>query len=134
MSGSAEYRAWQQIRGRCENSARNDFHRYGGRNIRVCELWRSFDAFYEDMGNKPTSQHSIERRDNNGNYEKSNCYWATKKEQARNTCRNRLLTFNGETRCLTEWSDIVDIAPATLTSRLRLGWSIERALTTPIRH
>lgn len=134
MSRTAEYVAWQQIRGRCENNARKDFHRYGGRNIRVSEQWQSFEAFYDDMGPRPSSEHSIERRDNDGNYEKSNCYWATSKEQARNRRTSRLLTFKGETRCLTEWAEVVGLRPITLTSRLRLGWSVERALTAPVRH
>lgn len=133
MSRTAEYSVWQQIHQRCYNPAKRHA-RYCGRGIRVSEQWQSFEAFYDDMGPRPSSEHSIERRDNDGNYEKSNCYWATSKEQARNRRTSRLLTFKGETRCLTEWAEVVGLRPITLTSRLRLGWSVERALTAPVRH
>ncbi len=134
LSRTVEYAAWQQMRGRCTNSARRDFHRYGGRGIIVCERWQSFEAFYEDMGPRPTSQHSIERRENDGHYDPGNCYWATRKQQARNRRTNRLLTFNGETRCLTEWAEILGMRPITLTSRMRAGWPVESALTMPVHH
>ena len=130
MSTTPEYFAWQQLRGRCENSARRDFHRYGGRGICVCERWQSFEAFLEDMGPRPSAQHSVERKDNDGNYEPGNCFWATKKEQARNRRACRMLTFNNTTRCLSEWAEVVGMNPVTLTARLRRGW-LTRSCTLP---
>jgi hypothetical protein len=135
MSRTAEYAAWQQMRGRCENSARNDFHLYGGRGIRVCERWQSFEAFYEDMGPRPSTKHTLDRfPDKDGNYEPGNCRWATREEQARNTRRNRTLTYRGKTMCVSAWSEALSINVNTLYGRLRAGWSIERALTAPVTH
>lgn len=86
-----EYRAWQQMRSRCYDSNRHDYGRYGGRGIKVCTEWCvSFTAFLRDMGRKPTHEHTLDRIDNNGDYNKENCRWATYKEQGRNTSRCKL--------------------------------------------
>lgn len=81
---TTEYRSWQMMKNRCLNPKCMDFHRYGGRGILVDERWATFDGFLADMGRKPTPKHTLERRDNNGNYTKQNCFWATRKEQGRN--------------------------------------------------
>lgn len=83
------------------------------------------------MGPRPSSKHSVERKDNDGNYEPSNCKWATAKEQNRNQQRNKVWTFNGKTMCLAAWADETGIRRTTLTQREKLGWSIEKMLTTP---
>lgn len=80
----ALYDVWSQMRQRCENQNNEWFPSYGGRGIVVCERWRSFENFLADMGDRPSDQHSIDRKNNDGNYEPSNCRWATRSEQARN--------------------------------------------------
>jgi hypothetical protein len=131
---TAEYSTWISMRQRCSDANSPSYERYGGRGISVCERWLSYDSFLEDMGRKPSPEYSIERIDNSGNYEPSNCKWATVKEQVRNRRSNRMLTFNGITKCLIEWSEETGINRGALEARLKRGWSIEKSLTTPVRH
>jgi hypothetical protein len=79
-----EYRSWQMMKNRCLNPNADDYAYYGGRGIRVCDEWMIFDLFLEDMGRRPTRKHTLDRLDNDGNYGKENCVWATRLEQARN--------------------------------------------------
>ncbi len=79
------YSSWHGLRQRCNNPNDKDYIKYGGRGIKVCDRWDSFYVFLADMGEKPSPQHSIDRIDNDGNYEPSNCRWATKKEQTHNS-------------------------------------------------
>lgn len=131
---SAEYRAWKGMNTRCYNPNRIDYDRYGGRGITVCERWWSFENFLADMGEKPSPRHSIERRNNDGNYEPDNCYWATRREQNINTRRNHPLVLNGRTQLITDWAQELGIHHMTLYRRLESGWSVERTLTTPARY
>ena len=134
LTRTTEYRSWVNMIGRCRNSKRPDFSYYGGRGIIVCKQWLTdFETFYADMGPKPSKSHSIERRDNNGSYSPENCYWGTKTQQARNTRSNRFLTFNGITKCLAEWEDKLNLPHGILRKRIKRGWPVERALTTPTR-
>lgn len=123
---SSEYCCWFSMIARCANPARAH---YGGRGIRVCDRWSSFESFLADMGPKPSPKHSLDRIDVNGNYEPGNCRWATKKEQARNTRANHRLSAFGKTGTLADWSDWTGINPATISSRIHKGWSPERAVT-----
>ena len=132
-AGTKEYQAWQAMIGRCYNPRAKNFHRYGGRGIAVCERWRnSFDNFFSDMGERPDG-HSIDRIDNNGNYEPGNCRWATDSEQTGNRECSLFLTYNGETLTVAEWAKRCSLTRAALTHRLRKGWDAERALTQPVR-
>jgi hypothetical protein len=84
MSKTPEFRCWWHMLQRCSNPRNARFARYGGRGIRVCERWRKFEDFFADMGPRPSAQHSIDRENNDGNYEPSNCRWATRSEQQNN--------------------------------------------------
>lgn len=123
------YTAWNAMHERCRNPKNDEFHNYGGRGIRVCERWSRFEAFLQDVGEPPTDRHTLERIETNGNYEPGNCKWATRKEQARNKRNNRLITFRGKTRSLVEWGEETGFGGSRIGNRLRIGWSIERALT-----
>lgn len=137
MHKTRVYRIWWEMKKRCETETATAYPRYGARGIKVCPEWSaSFEAFYADMGEPPTNKHSIDRfPDKNGNYEKSNCRWATAQEQQRNMRSNVLITFRGETKTMIEWSEITGINKVTLQSRIKKGpakgWTIERALTEP---
>lgn len=115
---SREYMAWLNMRQRCTNSNRTDWPHYGGRGITICPEWDSFERFYADMG-AVSAGHSLDRIDVNGNYEPTNCRWATKTEQARNTRANRLLTFDGRTQTMRAWSEDIGVAYTTLASWLK---------------
>lgn len=126
---SPEYGPWNKMLDRCRNPNSNAYANYGGRGIRVCEKWLSFEGFLEDMGPRPTRRHQLDRIDVNGDYCKANCRWATPDLQMRNTRRNRLFTHEGMTLTLMDWAKIYGIHYNTLAARLNLGIPIEEALT-----
>jgi hypothetical protein len=128
MSASSEYFIWAGFRSRCEQPTNHAYKNYGGRGVKVCDRWSSFAAFYEDMGPRPSNQHSIDRIDNGGNYEPENCRWATHGMQARNRRVNHFITFGGETKCLADWARSIAISPQHLSGRLRGGWPLSAAL------
>ena len=121
------YRSWQSMRQRCSNPARASYPYYGGRGIKVCERWNSFDNFLKDMGERPDGMW-IDRIDGNGDYCPENCRWSTPKEQCRNRSSNRVITHNGQSRLMVEWSELKGIPLRTLSRRINDGWPIERAL------
>lgn len=125
------YIVWRAMFWRCENASRRDFKNYGGRGIKVCQRWHSFDCFVADMGIRPSEKHSIDRIDVNGDYEPGNCRWATTTEQANNKRTSRFLAFDGREMTVSQWAREVGIGNDTLRLRLAKGWSIERALTVP---
>lgn len=123
------YATWVGMKQRCSDPANPGYKNYGGRGIKVCKRWSdSFEAFLEDMGEKPSPNLSIDRINNDGDYEPENCRWATQKEQCRNTRWARLIPFNGETLTITEWADRLGITRERLRQRLQTR-SIEEALT-----
>jgi hypothetical protein len=129
---STTYLSWNAMRERCYNRNYHAYARYGGRGISVCDRWLgSFEDFLADMGERPPGK-TIDRRDNDGNYEPENCFWATKAEQARNKRSNRWITFQGEARCLAEWAELFNVRYNTLRMRLSRGWTLQCALTTPV--
>lgn len=134
-SGRApEYTVWSAIKNRCFSVGCKSYRDYGERGITMCQRWaESFEAFLEDMGPKPTPKHTIERIDNDGNYEPGNCRWATRTEQARNKRNNVRLVFNGNEKSLAEWAEVSGINRDCLYQRIcSYGWTVEKALTTPV--
>lgn len=129
LSHLKEYGIWKAMKDRCINSNNPSYFRYGGRGISYCERWEDVNNFIEDMGLRPSEFHTLERKDNNGNYEKDNCYWATRKEQARNFRFNNILEYNGEKRCVSEWAEILGIHRDAIFYRLKRGYTTEQALT-----
>lgn len=127
---SPTYRSWASMKDRCRRKNGPDFHNYGGRGITVCDRWRgSFENFLADMGERPSQAHTLDRKEVNGNYEPSNCRWATYQQQNRNRRTNRLLEIDGETITITEASERFNIDRGTLSQRLGRGWDLQRALT-----
>jgi hypothetical protein len=130
MAGHPLYVRWQGMLARCRNPKHIGYANYGGRGIQVCERWYDFANFLADMG-EPPDRGMIERIDNSGPYSPENCRWATPIENASNTRRNHFVTFQGETHTVKEWSRKLGLQQQTLDARLgRLGWPIERALTS----
>jgi hypothetical protein len=125
---SKMYRCWLSMLARCYNPKNKSFSRYGGRGVTVCTIWRrSFDCFFRDVGFPPAACYSLDRIDNEGAYEPGNVKWSTPEEQCRNRRSNRLITFQGEEKTMTEWAAQFGLKPATLWARLRSGWPMERA-------
>ena len=123
------------MRHRCRNPKMTQYHNYGGRGIEVCDRWYdSFAYFLEDMGKRPSLEHSLDRIDNEGNYEPSNCRWGTRSQQASNRRKPKwqhskfFIEYNGEKRTRREWADLYGISVRKLTGRLRSGWTFEQAV------
>lgn len=134
MSKTIVYRKWLGMKSRIFNKKNSHYDRYGGRGISICERWMVFENFAADMGPMPSKKHEIDRKNNDGNYEPSNCRWATRKEQTRNYSRNRLMTIDGVTRVLAEWSEISGIPSCNIISRIDThGWPEKMAVFEPVR-
>ena len=126
-----EYSAWASMRSRCNNPNHKLYKYYGGRGITVCEKWKDFLSFLKDMGLSP-ERHSLDRINNDGNYEPSNCRWASSGEHANNRRTVRKIAYNGKLYSLAEISHFHGIAPNTVNERLKRGWSLEDAVTKPV--
>lgn len=126
------YFVWSSMIQRCTNPNNRNYENYGGRGITVAPEWEKFENFFADMGNPPDGL-SLDRIDNNRGYSKDNCRWATRCQQQRNTRGNNLLTFQGQTLCVSEWAERQHLNVMTIHTRLRRGWSVERTLSTPAR-
>lgn len=130
---SQEYGIWTSMLRRCGSPRHKQFATYGGRGIYVCDRWReSFEAFFADMGARPSTAHTIDRIDNNGPYSPENCRWTTRAEQSRNTSRNINLTHNGETMCMGDWARRLGTVGPIIRSRLKHGWSPDAAVSIPV--
>ena len=120
---------------RCYNENSKSYARYGGRGITICDEWlrdsNAFKSWALSAGYREGLE--IDRIDNNKGYSPDNCRWVTKKENARNTSRNKYITWNGETHALSEWCEILGVNYQTVNMRLFRGWSFEKAISTPAR-
>lgn len=127
-----EYRTWQAMKSRCNTPGASAFKKYGAKGISVCQRWQeSFEAFLEDMGPRPTTEHSIDRIDSRGNYEPSNCRWATRVEQANNVSSNRILECDGRSMTLAQWSRESGVDADVIALRIdRNSWDVKRAIFT----
>ena len=127
------YGAWCKMKERCYKPNTLEFEHYGERGIIICDRWlESFENFLADMGEPPTPKHSIDRIDNDGNYEPGNCKWSTSTQQTLNYRRNLLITYRGQTKPLKMWTDELNLDYSKILQRIRtLGWSAERAFYRP---
>jgi hypothetical protein len=132
MSNTKIYFIWSNMLRRCYQDSNLKYSRYGGRGIKVCDEWRqSFVNFYRDMG-EPPEKMTLGRIDNDGDYCKSNCRWETNAQQAGNTSQTKYLTYKEETLSLAEWGRRLNGNPDSVAKRIRRGWTVEQAITTPI--
>ena len=123
MKGTKIYRIWQAMLARTRYGRKD----YAGRGIVVCESWKKFENFYADMGDAPDGL-SLDRINNDGNYEPLNCRWATREQQNRNKRNNVFIEWNGKRQTVREWERELGMKPTTLRNRFRMGWPIERAM------
>lgn len=137
MSKTPIYNVWQMMIKRCSVPHSEGYCNYGGRGITVCDRWKdSFENFYQDIGEPPNVDCTLDRINNNAGYSPENCRWATSQEQARNTRANRFVTWKGEKKTLAEWAGdpelrLLGISASLLSHRLRKGWDIDSVMTTP---
>ncbi len=127
-SRSPMYRVWQQMFQRCENPNNESYKNYGERGIYVDDAWRDFETFRADMG-MPAKGMTIERKDNNGPYSKSNCIWAPMKAQQNNKRSNVTLSYQGETLTLSQWAERIGVNYTTLRGRMKMGWTAEEIIS-----
>jgi hypothetical protein len=123
MNNTRTYSLWEAMLSRTRYGHAN----YAGRGITVCDSWLKFENFYGDMGEAPEGL-SLDRIDNNGNYEPSNCRWATRSQQNNNRRNNVIIEWNGKRQTRAQWERELNMKPTTLRTRLRNGWSMERAM------
>lgn len=128
MSKTPTYKIWKDMIKRCNNPNHKHFHNYGGRGIKVSKEWETFENFLNDVGIRPSKEHSIDRIDNNGNYEKGNVKWSTDHEQRRNKRTNVILDYNGQKMCITDVARINGIHPSLLHNRIKKGIPLEIAV------
>lgn len=132
LSRSTEYKILHGMKKRCTNPKDKKYSFYGARGIKVCDRWSDVENFVADMGPRPSVKHSIDRYPNkNGDYAPDNCRWATQKEQCRNTRRNRAITMDGKTLCVSEWCETLGLSPQRVNVRIQRGMEPSLALTKP---
>lgn len=130
---SEEYNTWRAMKSRCLNPKDPSYKNYGGRGIKIYDKWiNSFVEFYNDVGPQPTPEHTLDRKDNNGDYTPENCKWSTGKEQSNKKRNNIIINYNNETYTQTQLCEKYNIKVTTFKDRLKRGLTIEEALTLPL--
>lgn len=132
QSRTPEYRAWQGMMSRCYKPHNKSYKHYGGRGVKVCDRWHDYKNFLDDIGQKPTHLHSLERENNEKNYEPNNVIWATKKHQNNNKRSNVVIEHGGKTQTLSQWCEELNLPYGTIQARLAVGWEPSEALTTKV--
>ena len=130
---SKTYHSWAGMIARCTNPKNSHYPQYGGRGITVCDAWHTFANFLDDMGIKPDGL-SLDRINNDLPYAPSNCRWATAIQQARNKSTNRFITYNGITKCVSEWAEFLSVSPSTINWRQHNGYSDSEAIEMSLRN
>ena len=133
MRYAPEYSVWQSMIERCRYPSQVSYKRYGAMGIAVCDRWLDFTSFYSDMGERPSSDHQLDRIDNRKGYEPGNCRWVTRKENMNNKTNHRVIEWRGEALNLSQWAERTGLAREAIAGRLNAGWEVERALTQPSR-
>jgi len=129
----SEYNTWFGMKSRCYNKNAHNYKYYGGKGVKVCGWWiNSFENFLNDMGKRPSPKHSIDRKDNDGNYEPDNCRWATRYQQSNNQSHTRFFKYKGKKHTVSNIAGITGLNRLTVNSRLSRGWSIQKILNTPV--
>lgn len=129
LSETAEYKVWSHLISRCTNPKDKSYKDYGGRGISVSPSWlSSFTSFLRDVGPRPTSKHSLDRTNNNGNYDSENAHWILRSKQNRNKRSNKVLSIGSESLCLVDWVERTTLLYHTVKRRLMYGWTPEEAL------
>ena len=130
-----EYIAWKAMKNRCYCKSYTGYKNYGGRGIKVCKKWlNDYPAFLKDVGKRPSKKHSLDRIDNDGDYEPCNVRWATRKVQRRNARNVQPITLDGETKLIVEWAEISKVPEESIRSRIFImGWDVRRAIFQPVR-
>lgn len=123
------YKSWQALKDRCNRKRAVNYGRYGEKGVTYDYSWESFDKFFEDMGERPEGK-TLDRIDSSKGYSKDNCRWATPKEQQSNRKNCMHLTYKGITQTSADWARSLGLAKGAVWNRIKLGWSIERAVTT----
>ncbi len=131
MTDTKVHHIWHGMRQRCQNPSAPAYPRYGGRGIKVCDRWQVFEDFVADMGH-PTAEQSIDRIDNDGDYEHGNCRWATAKEQANNRTTNHRIEHDGRSLTISQWARETGIKEAVISARISKGWPVDKMLTKPM--
>ena len=135
-TGRRSYKSWSHMVRRCTNPSDEAWPNYGGRGVKVCDRWlHSYANFRDDMGEPPAGDYSIDK-DKLGDgmlYSPETCCWLPRHEQSRNKRTNIMLTFKGQTMCLTDWAKKIGISKGALGARIRSGWPLEKALTAPVK-